>query len=52
MHYVDRTIIEQLHRTARRERAQHLYCLLQNMVLWLRARLPGADVSMRDAACC
>ena len=52
MQTVDYSIIENLHAKARRERSEYVHCLIQRMVLWIRARLPGANARLREAARC
>jgi hypothetical protein len=49
---VDYAGIEKLHAAARRERAREIRCIIQRAILWLRARLPGANPALRDAVCC
>jgi hypothetical protein len=49
---VDYAVIEKLHAMARRERAREIACLIQRAIVWIRARLRGADPSLNDAVCC
>jgi hypothetical protein len=49
---VEYAVIEKLQQQARRERSREIGCMIERALLWLRARLPGADPSLRDAACC
>jgi hypothetical protein len=44
--------IEKMEAGARADRARYLNCQVQRLVLWIRARLPKADPSLRNAACC
>ena len=43
--------IEALHSAARRERAQHIHCLIQRAILWLRS-LAGTQPRLGSEACC
>jgi hypothetical protein len=49
---VDYAVIEKLQAMARRERSREIACLIQRAILWIRARLPGADPALHDAVCC
>ena len=49
---IDYAVIEKLLAMARRERSREIACLIQRAILWIRARLPGADPSLHDAFCC
>jgi hypothetical protein len=44
--------VENLVAGARGDRARFLNCLARRLVLWIRARLPQADPSLRNTACC
>ena len=44
--------VEKLVAGARGDRARFLRCQVQRLKLWFRARLPQADPSLRNAACC
>jgi hypothetical protein len=37
---------------AKGDRARFLECQVQRLVLWIRVRLPKADPSLRNTACC
>ena len=50
MQAIDYSKIGKLHALARRDRAQHIYCLVQQAPLWIRARFSG-DGSQRTAPC-
>jgi hypothetical protein len=52
MHRIDYAIIEKMQLNARRERSRFIYCQFRRLVLWIRARLPHADDSLKSAACC
>jgi hypothetical protein len=49
---IDYAVIEKLQAAARRERSREIGCLIERAILWLRARLPGADPALRDVICC
>jgi hypothetical protein len=49
---IDYAVIEKLQAQARRERSREIGCMIQRAVLWLRARLPGANPTLRQAVCC
>ena len=50
--HVDYAVIEKLHAAARRERAREIRCIIERAILWVRARLHGANPALRDAECC
>lgn len=49
---IDYAVIEELQAAARRERSREIGCLILQAIQWIRARLPGANPALRDAACC
>jgi hypothetical protein len=49
---LDYAVIEKLHRQARRARSREVGCMIERAILWVRARLPGANPALRDAVCC
>jgi hypothetical protein len=52
MQTIDHSVIERLQAAARRGRSRQMACLFQQLILWIRSRLPGADPALRDLACC
>jgi len=44
--------VHKLVASAQGDRARFIECQVQRLVLWIRARLPQADPSLRNASCC